>query len=67
MDYLGTDVHWLKELLGNRDLPVEALREYLAQYSVAAGQHMDRRAEPIVGWLDEAVHHSGLGGMEKED
>jgi hypothetical protein len=66
MDYLGTDLDWLTGLLGNRDLPVAALGEYLALYTRAAEQHMDRRAQPIIRWLDEVVHHNGLGRMEKE-
>jgi hypothetical protein len=66
MGYLGTDMEWLKGLLSNHHRPVEALREYLALYHKAAEQHMDRRAQPIVDWLDHVVQHNGLGGVERE-
>jgi DNA-binding transcriptional MerR regulator len=67
MGFLGTDIGWLQGLLGSRDQPVEALHEYLVLYLEAAERHTDRRAQPIVGWLDQLVHHNGMGGVERED
>lgn len=57
MDYLGTDLEWVRGLIGNRELPAQVLPRYLQAYRRAAEKHLDGRAGPILDWF-----HRVLGG-----
>jgi DNA-binding transcriptional MerR regulator len=60
MDYVGTDIDWLKGLLGNRGQPTRLLRDYLITYHQAAREHLDERGEPVVAWLDKVIRENGF-------
>jgi DNA-binding transcriptional MerR regulator len=54
LDYLGTDIHWVRGLIDHYELPAESLRSYLAAYRQAVSDNLDDRAKPILDWLDRA-------------
>ncbi|HSR32656.1 MAG TPA: MerR family transcriptional regulator [Anaerolineae bacterium] len=60
MDYLGTDIDWVKGLLGNYGHPTELLREYLIAYHRAAAEFLDERGEPVVAWLNKVIEENGF-------
>jgi DNA-binding transcriptional MerR regulator len=60
MDFVGTDIDWLKGLLGNRGQPALLLRDYLITYHQAAKEHLDERGEPVVAWLDKVLRENGF-------
>jgi DNA-binding transcriptional MerR regulator/methylmalonyl-CoA mutase cobalamin-binding subunit len=62
MRYLGTDIEWVAGLMGNRSMPIQSLRGYLAAYYEAARQHLDERGEPVVTWLAQVIRENGLAG-----
>jgi methanogenic corrinoid protein MtbC1 len=64
MGYMGTDLDWLKGLLGNRDQPTALLRDYLISYEQAAREHLDERGEPIVAWLEGVIHENGFDRVD---
>jgi DNA-binding transcriptional MerR regulator len=53
MDLLGTNIEWVTGLLGNHQLPVEALFGYLHAYHQAAIEQLDERGQTIITWLDK--------------
>jgi DNA-binding transcriptional MerR regulator len=55
MEYLGTDVEWIEGLIDNRNLPVEALYDYLQTYRRVAAMHLAEGGAPVVGWLDQLL------------
>ncbi len=58
MDFAGTDIDWIKGLLGNRGQPAHLLRDYLITYHQAAKEHLDERGEPVVAWLDKVLREN---------
>jgi hypothetical protein len=60
MDYLGTDIDWVKGLLGNYHIPVETLRGYLVAYRQAAQDNLNERGAPVVTWLDNVIGANGF-------
>jgi DNA-binding transcriptional MerR regulator len=59
MAYLGADIDWVKGLLGNLEMPVGVLHDYLAAYRRAASEHLDEPGEPIVSWLGTVLQGNG--------
>ena len=53
--YLETDIDWVRGLLGNLEMPVGALHDYLVAYRRSAARHLDEAGEPIVSWLDSVL------------
>ncbi len=53
--YLGTDIDWVKGLLGNLEMPVGTLHDYLAAYRRSAIEYLDEAGEPIMDWLDTVL------------
>lgn len=51
MDYLDTDVEWLRGLVANHHMSAEVLSRYLQAYHQAARRHLDERGKPIIDWL----------------
>lgn len=51
MDFLGTDIEWIRGLITQRALPAESLKDYLHAYHQAAQAHLDERGEPVTAWL----------------
>jgi MerR family transcriptional regulator, light-induced transcriptional regulator len=55
IDFLAPDLEWVHGLLATQRLPANALRVYLEAYRGAAQKHLDRRAQMIVTWFDQAL------------
>ena len=55
MDLLDADLNWIHGLLAIHHLPDTVLRGYLEAYRQAVQQHLDRRAQMIVEWFDQAL------------
>lgn len=64
LGFVGTDLDWLKGLLGNRGQSTAPLREYLVTYHQAAREHLDERGEPIVAWLEHVIRENGFDHAE---
>jgi hypothetical protein len=65
MNYLGTDIEWVKGLLSNCHLSLKALHSYLVAYHCAAHDILDERGAPIVDWLERVLHKNELGAQER--
>jgi DNA-binding transcriptional MerR regulator len=63
MDFVGTDLDWLKGLLGHHGQPTGLLRDYLITYRQVARENLDERGEPIVNWLDRVIHENGFNDV----
>lgn len=63
MNYLGTDVEWVKDLLANYRLPPDVLRDYLVAYHRAACDVLDERGAAVVAWLDRVTRKNGFHEM----
>jgi DNA-binding transcriptional MerR regulator len=62
MDLLDADLNWIHGLLVIHHLPDSVLRGYLEAYRQAVQQHLDRRAQMIVEWFDQALE--GFNGSD---
>ena len=62
MDLLDADLNWIHGLLAIHHLPDSVLRGYLEAYRQAVQQHLDRRAQMIVEWFDQALE--GFNGSD---
>lgn len=51
MKLLGTNVEWVKNLLGHRNLPEDLISEYLSAYAAAASAHLPQSSRPVLDWL----------------
>ena len=58
MAYLRSDIDWVKGLLGNLEIPVGILHDYLAAYRQAASERLNEEGRPIVSWLDTMLETS---------
>lgn len=67
LDFLSTDIDWLRGLLSNHRLPDEALIRYLGCYHQAASENLNARAEPVLEWLSTVIHENGLGRGNEEE
>jgi DNA-binding transcriptional MerR regulator len=65
VEFVGTDLDWLKGLLGNRGQLPGLLRDYLVTYHQAAREHLDERGEPIVAWLDSVIREKGFNHADE--
>ncbi|MEX1018906.1 MAG: MerR family transcriptional regulator [Litorilinea sp.] len=60
MNYLGSDMKWLQELLHNHyQMPRFVITEYLQAYSAAAHRHLDRAGTPLLEWLTHIAPPDG--------
>lgn len=55
MNFLGTDIEWVKGLLSNHQMPTKLLADYLETYHEAARANLDERGAPIVNWLAQLL------------
>jgi hypothetical protein len=62
LQYLGTDIGWLKGLLDYHDFPDTILSEYLLSYHKAVGENMNGQAAPILDWLEAVIDEYGHSG-----
>jgi len=51
IEFVGTDIRWIEDLLSNYRLPRGTLFSYLKAYHQAAKDHLDERGQPILAWL----------------
>jgi len=52
MNLLGSNVEWVKNLLGHRDVSQELIFDYLETYAEAARSHLAETGRPIIEWLE---------------
>ncbi len=55
LDYLKSDLDWLRGLSVGEKRPVDGLHQYLAAYSAAVRQIMGSTGQPIADWLDAYI------------
>ena len=55
MDFLDSDLSWVRGLLSTRQLPDDVLRGYLQAYLASVQKHLDRRGTIIVEWFQRAL------------
>lgn len=55
LDYLKSDLDWLRGLSVGEKRPVDGLHQYLAAYSTAVRQIMGSTGQPIADWLDAYI------------
>jgi hypothetical protein len=55
LDFLDSDLSWIRGLLSAHQLPDEALRGYLQVYLATLQKHLDRRGTVIVEWFQQAL------------
>jgi methanogenic corrinoid protein MtbC1 len=60
LNFLDPEIVWVKNLLGNYDMPPAALEQYLRAYHAAAQAHLDERGRPIVEWLARVSRGAGV-------
>ena len=54
IQFLGTDIEWVRGLLKNHRVPDEALYDYLGAYRQAAANQLGEDS-PVIGWLGELL------------
>ncbi len=55
VNFVDSDLDWIRGLLSGRQLPDSALLGYLRAYLSAARKHLDQRGALIVEWLQQAL------------
>ncbi len=55
VNFLDSDLNWVRGLLSAQQLPDEALRGYLQVYLAAVQKHLDRRGAIIVKWFQQTL------------
>ena len=55
VNFLDSDLSWIRGLLSTQPLPAETLRSYLQVYLAAVRKHLDRRGAIIVEWFQQAL------------
>ena len=55
IDFLDSDLSWIRGLLSAQQLPDEALRGFLQVYLAAVQKQLDRRGTIIVAWFQRAL------------
>ena len=62
LQYLGTDIGWLKGLLDHHDFPDTILSEYLLSYHKAVEENMNGQETTLLNWLEAVIEENGYGG-----
>jgi hypothetical protein len=55
MDFLDSDLSWVRGLLSTHQLPDDVLQGYLQVYLASVQKHLDRRGTIIVEWFQRAL------------
>jgi DNA-binding transcriptional MerR regulator len=55
VNFLDSDLSWIRGLLSGHQLPDEVLHGYLQAYLAAVRRHLDRRGAIIVEWFQQAL------------
>ncbi|HSJ56260.1 MAG TPA: MerR family transcriptional regulator [Anaerolineae bacterium] len=63
LDYLGSDLDWVADLIDSRGLPPSLLVRYLQAYRDAAALHLGDHSQVVVDWFDRLTAQAG-GGKE---
>ncbi len=58
LDYIHSELEWIRSLLENFNVPTELLPKYLCLYREAVETNMDEYAHPIVDWMDETIREA---------
>ncbi|MBN1657555.1 MAG: MerR family transcriptional regulator [Anaerolineae bacterium] len=64
LDYLGSDLGWVADLMDSRGLPPNLLARYLQVYRDALAHHLDSDSQVVVEWLDGLVEREQEGVKE---
>lgn len=65
MEYLGTDIEWVRGLLRNHQIPNEALIDYLGAYHQAAARQLGEE-NPVTDWLGRLLNGYAPGRKNTE-
>jgi len=55
LDFLNSEMDWIKGMLDNYNIPGDLLLQYLAHYKLALQANQDQACQPIVNWLDRML------------
>lgn len=55
MNYIGTELAWIRQLLANYQWPAGTLQRYLAAYHEATDIYLNSSGQPIVNWLAQII------------
>jgi MerR family transcriptional regulator, light-induced transcriptional regulator len=55
INFLDSDLSWIRGLLSSHQLPDAALLSYLRTYRAATQKHLDRRGTIIIEWFQQAL------------
>lgn len=62
MDYIGSELDWLKQLLANYQWPPGMLQRYLSTYHEASDLYLNGRGRPVVDWLAQIIQKEMVNG-----
>lgn len=55
MEFLASEMDWIKSLLENHNIPSDVLPHYLALYKQALESNLSEAGQPIIDWLDRMI------------
>ena len=55
VNYIASDIDWIKNLLTRHNIPVENLNHYLSAYAQATVESMGSSGKPIANWIDQQL------------
>lgn len=68
MQYLGSDMEWLQELLHNHyNMPRYLIHGYLTAYRAAAHKHLGPAGQPLLDWFDQVAADPPIRRADSED
>lgn len=55
MEFLSSEMDWIKSLLENHNIPSEVLPHYLNLYKQALETNLSEAGQPVIDWLDRTI------------
>jgi len=55
MEFLQSEMDWIKNLLDNHNIPSDILPHYLVLYKQALEANLSEAGQPIINWLDRTI------------
>jgi hypothetical protein len=55
MEFLGSEMVWIKALLENHNIPSQVLPHYLDLYKQALEANLGEAGQPVIDWLDRTI------------
>ena len=55
MEFLGSEMGWIRSLLENHNIPRQVLPHYLELYRQALEVNLNEAGQPVIDWLDRAI------------